>query len=157
MPTRTQTSRRRAPARTQTSRRPTIAVRRRAPEPSTTQKAMQGLKRAIPTGGAAKGKPSSTRGKAAKGKSGSTKGKAAGLAALAGAAGLALSQRDKLKHLFSHDDKSQSAATPGPERPAISGMEPGTTTGGLEPRTTGEAGVSGTGDPAAAADVRKTR
>jgi hypothetical protein len=143
MPTRTQTSRRRTPARTHTSQRRTIKVRRRAPEPSTTQKAMQGLKRAIPTGGAAKATPSSK------------KGKAAGLAALAGAAGIALSQRDKLGRLFSRDDSPKDKATPGPERPAMAGTQPGTTTGGLEPTVTGEAEVTGAGNPAAAADVRK--
>ncbi len=74
--------------------RPAIPGRRQTPERSPLEKAVQSVKRALPTGGKAKGK--------SKGRSsaGVPKGKGlAGLAALAGAAGVALSQRDKISSL----------------------------------------------------------
>jgi hypothetical protein len=83
--------------------RPALPRRRRAPERSPLEKAVQSVKSAVPT-----------RGEKAKGRSSSgvSKGKGlAGLAALAGAAGVALSQRDKLSSLVRRGGRDEDAAT----------------------------------------------
>jgi hypothetical protein len=82
--------------------RPALPRRRRAPERSPLEKAVQSVKSAVPT-----------RGEKAQGRSSSrvSKGKGlAGLAALAGA-GVALSQRDKLSSLVRRGGRDEEAAT----------------------------------------------
>jgi hypothetical protein len=99
--------------------RPAIPGRRRTPERSPLDKAVQSVRGALPTGGKTKSK---SKGKS-RSSSGVPKGKGlAGLAALAGAAGVALSQRDKISSLVKrggdHDGEGRATQQAGPVPPS---------------------------------------
>ena len=106
MATRTRGTKRPATRRTGTtpSRRPTI-VTRRTPQKSRMAKVMEGVAGVLPGASAKKG-------------SGGGKGRTAGLALLAGAAGLALKNRDKLPGMARHKGSDTGDRTAHADAPA---------------------------------------
>jgi hypothetical protein len=116
MPTRTQTSRRPTggrftrPAATPTRRRPSRP--RRKPQKSGLEKAFEQVTAMLPGAGAKKGR----RGGSARGR------KPAGMAALAGAAGLAMKNRDKIMSLVRRRRSHEEPATSAPSDPATPPM-----------------------------------
>ena len=93
------------------SRLPTMATRRR-PEQSGAAKAAEKIGSLLPGGGGRKPRPSAAGGRSKKG--------TAGLALLAGAAGLAMKNRDKLMSMIRGGDSSHEAAHPVEPQPVPS-------------------------------------
>jgi hypothetical protein len=120
------------------SRRPTIVTRRK-PQKTGIAKMMESVGAALP--GTAKAKRS--RG----GGGGKAKGMGAGLAVLAGAAGLAMKNRDRLRGMMSRPGQDRTAHADAPAHPKVEVQPGGGPVGTAAPNAT-EPGAPGTERPA---------
>jgi hypothetical protein len=121
---------------TTASRRPAI-VPRRKPQKTGLAKVTETVGAALP--GAAKSR--------SRGGGGKAKGMGAGLAVLAGAAGLAMKNRDRLRGIMGRTDKDPIAHADAPAHPAVE-AQPGGGRVGTAPPTATEARGPGTERPA---------
>jgi hypothetical protein len=106
------------------SRRPIVA--RRKPQKTGMAKAMESLGGALPGGKGSKGRSSG---------GGKTKGMGAGLALLAGAAGLAVKNRGRIQGMLGGKDKDRTAHADAPAQPIVK-VEPGGGPAGSHPGVT---------------------
>ncbi|HEX2103441.1 MAG TPA: hypothetical protein VHF51_07295 [Solirubrobacteraceae bacterium] len=119
------------------SRRPAI-VPRRKPQKTGMAKMMETVGAALP--GASKGARS-------RGGGGKGKGMGAGLAVLAGAAGLAMKNRDRLRGMMRRSDQDRVAHAEEPARPNVEAQPGGGPVGTAPPNAT-DTGAPGTERPA---------
>jgi hypothetical protein len=120
------------------SRRPTIVTRRK-PQKTGMAKVMESVGAAIP----GTSKASRSRG----GGGGKAKGVGAGLAVLAGAAGLAIKNRDRLRDMTRRPDQDPIAHADAPAQPRVE-VQPGGGPAGPAPPNATDAGAPGTERPA---------